>query len=1025
VNEARELIEGVPSERAIIIPGLQAPAEVIFTEMDVPHVFAESEADAGRALGYVLARDRFFTMDIVRRLGQGTISGLFGSLGLSSDLESRGLGMSMVAQRLHERTSEGALAYLQAVCDGINAYIEAVEVGEERAPMEYTLAGALFRTTPLELMKPWSTLDISAMAAVILFQTNFETKDLDYTQRLLQIAELYEGDPERAELFTQEVALNHTPMVEASSARPSDSWGQGSAVSQGKADGESVRSSAVAELGTQLRARVGAIKSSLSMVQRLRERLKPLSKWFGRDHQLGFGSNAWAVGAQHTGGGSVIAGDGHLALSIPSVMYQVGLNTEALGGEGGLNQAGLLITSIPVMAVGTNGDIAWSQVNPYFDITDWYEELLELGEDGRPARSASTDEAGGRVWRDLQTEAHSIQAPAREALDSPELDLNYVVYLTFDGRRIMEIEGRSVSLEEANTPNSGAVNVLTGWVIPEDQNGDGVISAISVDHGAYDASGFIDSLFGAGRAQTVEEYQAQSRRYLGGGLFSAVGDQSGSVLYTSYQSMPCRAYLDRDSDGTWGVGSAPNALIDGARFGGFTLPSDERGFVDESAFDPSGAHSDPYRCVVPADQMPEALNPPEGYVVTANNEPLPFGRDGRVDNDPWYLGGPWANERAYLIARHIDRLVAEGEVGVTEMAEVQANDESLMGERFAPHFITALERATLWQAQLIDGELLNEGQQRAVALWSEARAQMEEAQGYLTRWASRGFHARSGVETFYHPNVTEEEASDAVATMIFNSALRYLLTLVWEDEAEQSIPMDGTRRQVYALERMLRDRGSERAVGLESWREATQESLFFDDVRTDDQVELSDELMIKALAMAFEELSAEPSEPGVGGFGTDDMSAWRWGLRHMGRFESILAPFLGDEGPVAALISQFSVTTSRLPLAEGLEEGDPREGLKHFPRPGDQWGVDAANPGFSGDYTFTNGPVMRMVIELKDGAVSGQNIVPGGQSGSTSSPHFDDQLGLWLANDALPLRYEVHEVVQGATRRWSFVGSEE
>jgi len=145
----------------------------------------------------------------------------------------------------------------------------------------------------------------------------------------------------------------------------------------------------------------------------------------------------------------------------------------------------------------------------------------------------------------------------------------------------------------------------------------------------------------------------------------------------------------------------------------------------------------------------------------------------------------------------------------------------------------------------------------------------------------------------------------------------------------------------------------------------------------------------------------------------------------MGRFESILAPFLGDEGPVAALISQFSVTTSRLPLAEGLEEGDPREGLKHFPRPGDQWGVDAANPGFSGDYTFTNGPVMRMVIELKDGAVSGQNIVPGGQSGSTSSPHFDDQLGLWLANDALPLRYEVHEVVQGATRRWSFVGSEE
>ena len=65
---------------------------------------------------------------------------------------------------------------------------------------------------------------------------------------------------------------------------------------------------------------------------------------------------------------------------------------------------------------------------------------------------------------------------------------------------------------------------------------------------------------------------------------------------------------------------------------------------------------------------------------------------------------------------------------------------------------------------------------------------------------------------------------------------------------------------------------------------------------------------------------------------------------------------------------------------------------------------------------------MRMVIELKDGEVRGQNIVPGGQSGSTTSPHFNDQLSLWLANEALPLRYELDEVISGATSRWTFVG---
>jgi acyl-homoserine lactone acylase PvdQ len=261
--------------------------------------------------------------------------------------------------------------------------------------------------------------------------------------------------------------------------------------------------------------------------------------------------------------------------------------------------------------------------------------------------------------------------------------------------------------------------------------------------------------------------------------------------------------------------------------------------------------------------------------------------------------------------------------------------------------------------------------------------------------------------------------------MIFNESLRVLLELVWADEAAESMPVDGSRLRVYALERMLRDRGAARAVGLSSWREETEESLFFDDLRTPDQVEQSDELMVQAFVESLARLSAPPSAPGVGGFGTPELSAWLWGLRHAGRFESILAPFLGSEGPIGALLQQFSVTTSRMPLVEeGLEEGDPRAELTYFPRPGDQWGVDAANPGFSGDYTFGNGPVMRMVISLDEGVVRGQNIVPGGQSGSTRSEHFDDQLRLWLANDTIPMRFELEDVVEGSLRRWTIVGAE-
>ena len=100
---------------------------------------------------------------------------------------------------------------------------------------------------------------------------------------------------------------------------------------------------------------------------------------------------------------------------------------------------------------------------------------------------------------------------------------------------------------------------------------------------------------------------------------------------------------------------------------------------------------------------------------------------------------------------------------------------------------------------------------------------------------------------------------------------------------------------------------------------------------------------------------------------------------------------------------------------------DPRVGLQWFPRPGDFYNVDAANPPNTGlNWVYRNGPVMRMVIELKEGRVRGQNVLPAGQNGANNSPNFDDQARLWLGNRALPLRYTVDEVVMNATGRERF-----
>jgi len=312
---------------------------------------------------------------------------------------------------------------------------------------------------------------------------------------------------------------------------------------------------------------------------------------------------------------------------------------------------------------------------------------------------------------------------------------------------------------------------------------------------------------------------------------------------------------------------------------------------------------------------------------------------------------------------------------------------------------------------------VTEAEARLVALYQQRPGALDEVADRLAAWGERGHATPSGVETFYH-HPDEGQRGDAVATMIFNAAFPRVLAGVFDDEgiaeAWRFWPAQG---RVVVLRRLLEGRGADNPLGLASHDPATGESVFFDRLGSD-VVEGSDEILLEALLDALRFLESEPGGPGQGGFGTEVMGDWLWGLRHQTRFRSILASFLGDDPTYELLTQQLSITTARLPLAADLPLGDPRRGLVWFPRGGDQWNVDAANPGFSGiQFTHDIGPVMRMVIALGPEGVRGRNIVPGGQSSRPGDPHFADQAHLWLANETLPLRYTVDEVVAGALSR--------
>ncbi|MGB5315848.1 MAG: penicillin acylase family protein, partial [Robiginitalea sp.] len=79
---------------------LQDSVTVYFDTYGIPHIYAENEPDAFRALGYVHAQDRLWQMEILRRVAPGRLSEVFGSDALSNDKLFLGLGIDEATQKV-------------------------------------------------------------------------------------------------------------------------------------------------------------------------------------------------------------------------------------------------------------------------------------------------------------------------------------------------------------------------------------------------------------------------------------------------------------------------------------------------------------------------------------------------------------------------------------------------------------------------------------------------------------------------------------------------------------------------------------------------------------------------------------------------------------------------------------------------------------------------------------------------------------------------------------------------------------
>jgi penicillin amidase len=136
----------------VIVDGIADKVEIIRDVFGVPHITARNEPDLFFGMGYAMAQDRLWQMEVYRRLGLGRLSEVFGERFVEVDRYFRKLSANN--KRLHIPKD---LAFIpDSFLAGINAYQQR---RQNRLPLEFKLLGYH--------PENWGVDDISAIFRIL------------------------------------------------------------------------------------------------------------------------------------------------------------------------------------------------------------------------------------------------------------------------------------------------------------------------------------------------------------------------------------------------------------------------------------------------------------------------------------------------------------------------------------------------------------------------------------------------------------------------------------------------------------------------------------------------------------------------------------------------------------------------------------------------------------------------------------------------------------------------------------------
>jgi len=286
--------------------------EVYMDSLAIPHIYAKSDSDLYRVVGYITARERLWQMDLLRRVTRGRLSEIFGKSFIETDYLLKSLRYQRKSEKIWEERSEQLDIALSSFADGVNQYIE---MNKGTYPVEFSILGyEPEKWEPVHSINliGYMAWDLKAGWSQLLFEDIKKQLDSTYYIELMPDMELqstyvYPG-------FVPENMEDSIILLIINPMKKLESFG------------------------------VSAFSAS----------------------------NNWAVdGRLSSTGKPLLANDMHLGLNVPGIWFQM---HQVI--ENKLSVTGLVLPGQPLVIAGHNEKIAWGMTNVYVDNMDFYEETI-------------------------------------------------------------------------------------------------------------------------------------------------------------------------------------------------------------------------------------------------------------------------------------------------------------------------------------------------------------------------------------------------------------------------------------------------------------------------------------------------------------------------------------------------------------------------------------------------------------------------------------------------------------------------